>query len=333
MLGSSGGTWSGLRHPEGVEITIALPKPVRTELPWNVLHALVSRAEAVGVNLLEVSPDDTRVANAWRCAEVATSTGRTRWALFQQAALSPGASWGSVSADSPLVRHRDDRAFTELRGTPVRLVTVEAQRPNTCSVFWLEGQLDGNISALGPAFWRQLVNVSPLLADRLKRGSPDSVEYVDRYLRSPLPARVLYEILRTLRGTPKQGEPQPRLSIKTGESEAEYPRRWLFQDWDGAVVQSETLKALFSSLYLTDVSVARTADLPHVRSLRLTWSDGEAIEVVLDQGVGFVRAVDRVPHAFCALPASQAAAIQQLKFRVRQYEHRVPVYLMPWSNT
>jgi DEAD/DEAH box helicase domain-containing protein len=248
----------------GVEITLILPKPLRAELPWSMLHALTSRAEAVSVKLLEVEGNDLQVGLGWRCVEVATSVSHTRWATFVPGALAPGPSWGRGTTGSPLVRRRDDAPLPDLAGNPIRLATVDALKPNTCSVFYLDGQLNGNVSVIGRTFWRELSQVSPLVAELLQQGSPKRVEYVDRYLRSPLPARVLFELLKVIRGTPVEGASQPSLRITTTETEGDRPGRWLYQDWDAPNVQADTLKALFSPLFLTDVKVLRAADVGRV---------------------------------------------------------------------
>ena len=101
----------------GVEITIVLPKSVRTELPWNVLHALVSRAEAVGVRLLEVHRTKPAL-QGWRCAEVATSTVVPAGPYSARRHCRPVHRGEVSNAGSPLVRAVETTRVQELHGTP-----------------------------------------------------------------------------------------------------------------------------------------------------------------------------------------------------------------------
>jgi hypothetical protein len=57
-------------------------------------------------------------------------------------------------------------------------------------------ELNGRVEDFGEAFWRFVSQRSPLVGRRLEQNTPlVSIEYSDRYLNSPLPVRLLAEVI------------------------------------------------------------------------------------------------------------------------------------------
>ena len=310
-------------------VVIAIPQSLRESLSWPTLYSLVTRADAVGIQLLQISEDAARVGNGWRCAELAIPNGSVRWAAFHADSLVPGTNWATSNEQAPLVRYRAADPLPELPGTKIRRADVEHLKPNTCSVACFDGELNGSVSDLGKRFWNRMAQVSPCLADRLAAGRPQSIRYCDRYLRSPLPAKILYEILRTLVASADPAMPRVQLRIQTSEAEEERVGRKLHDDWSDSTIQAETLKALFDPLCAVNVQLLQKHQLAHARSLEIMWADGKSSEIRFDQGMGFCRVVGYISHRFTDPPARQASSIRTLGFLVEQWEHAMPVYILP----
>jgi hypothetical protein len=305
-------------------VIIVIPKSVRSTLEWRTQHALASRAEALGFKLLEVADDVARVGEGWRCAELATPSQSVRWATGDVDILVPGAHWAEANERSPLVRLRAEAPLPALDGTPIRLADVEDLKPNTCTVISFDGQLDGPVSELGRRFWARARQVIPSLDTHMTAGPVRSVVYRDRYLRSPLPAKILYHILKSL----VLGATTPAsLCIQTTPTEASQTGRLLQDDWPDSNSQSETIRAMLDPLFTIQVQVLPRRQLPHARLMEITWADGSCDEIHFDQGMGFCRVMGRVTHRFSDPPARQATIVRGLNFAVKQADHVMPVYV------
>jgi hypothetical protein len=139
----------------------------------------------------------------------------------------------------------------------------------------------------------------------------------------------LYEIIRQLLSHSPHNQPRAGLRIETAKSDEYGLGAWLHQNWHNPNIQARTLTSLFESVCDVNVRVREKQDVPHARSLQITWADGKAAELVLDQGVGFCRTLTRVPHSFTASAEDQARSMRNAKFQVEQWEKRIPIYVMP----
>lgn len=313
----------------GVQITVVIPKSVRRSMPWTTLHAMASRCEATGMKLMEVDDSLTRKNDAFLCAEIVSSVRNNQLALFDAHTLQPGPEWGISAAQSLLVRRENANPPVELLGSWISQAVADSERPNFCSVFMAQKQLDGAISDLGARFWNNLFMVAPWMADWAKAGPPESVQYSDRYLLSPLSARVLYEVLNHLVLPTGQTNARPRLTLKAMKSEERQSSSCIYHNWNNDRDQESVLKQLLTPLVKANpvISLLRREDVPHARTMRLEWTDKRIAEITLDQGMGFTRTVGHVRHDFQAKPEYQVEELKQ-PFNIAQTSSRVPFYIM-----
>ena len=328
--------WSPYRHiarlavdQSGVQVTVAIPRSVRRKLPWVTLHALASRCEATGMTLLEVSDQDSRVGDAYRCAELLTANELARLALFSSAALQPGPTWGKCPENSLLVRHKDVDVSAIVTGSKLTLALVDSERPNLCSVFLAEKQMDGPVAAIGQKFWANVFAVASWLEEWARSGPPESIQYSDRYLVAPLSARILFEILNHLSNPTGNSLVKPRLQLKAMKADEKQPGASIHHNWSNVRVQESVLKQLLGPIVKPNpiISLVSRDLLPHARTMRLEWSGKRIAEITLDQGVGFTKTVGQIRHDFNAPPAIQAQELMQA-FNVVQSSSKVPFYIM-----
>lgn len=76
-----------------------------------------------------------------------------------------------------------------------RLVTLSA---GNARLIRLAARLDGPAAAFGRAFWNVIASESLLTIAAIKTHGARSVEYIDRYLVTPLNLRLLYEVLTAM---------------------------------------------------------------------------------------------------------------------------------------
>ncbi|MBL0197546.1 MAG: hypothetical protein IPQ09_25695 [Myxococcales bacterium] len=153
------------------------------------------------------------------------------------------------------------------------------------------------------------------------------VTYADRYVRSPLVARVVAEVVGALArrsggiGSDTEVQlvttpPRPRSDVR--------PHR-VFHDWPDATDQRAALVALLAGVGRSRVTASAVQSTLHMRELRLEWP-GSVYRVRLDQGFGFLRAVGReLGFDFRQDGASQARALWGMRFGVEAVEGQVGV--------
>lgn len=313
----------------GVEVSVSVPVSVRRRIPWTTLHALASRCEATGIVLLEVADNSVRFGDGYFCSEVVSDNTFVQFAIFDQKALQPGSAWGHGTKDSILVRGRQTGEAPRLTGRRITLAMADAERPNLCSVFMAEKQLDGPVEDVGAKFWSNLFRVVPWLGEWASSGPPESIQYSDRYLVSPLSARILYEICNALQQVAPVGSVKPRISVTSMKSDERNPGVGLHQNWSNDRVQESVIKRLMTPLARTNliIRLLRREDVPHARIMKIEWSNERIAEIILDQGVGFARTTPIVRHDLQAAPDLQVEELKK-SFTVTQQSPRVPFYVM-----
>ena len=216
--------------------------------------------------------------------------GRTlAFAVQSVDALTAGEDWGALGESAHVVRgtlaavpgalHRVDPA--DLRGPPAGKVD--------CVV--LSQGMGGSVSSFGAGFWNEILAVAPGLAERISRGEPiREVVYQDRYVRSPLVARLVSEILDELITMADGAMSGARLRIvTTAPRRSGRSSRWVEDDWATGQEAKKTIERLFSAKSMSiDLTLRDIKRAPHVRECRVVWESGSVWRCRLDHGFGFV---------------------------------------------
>ena len=244
--------------------------------------------------------------------------GRTlAFAVQSVDALTPGEDWGASGESAHVVRgtlaavpgalHRVDPA--DLRGPPAGKVG--------CVV--LSQGMGGSVSSFGAGFWNEILAVAPGLAERISRDEPiREVVYQDRYVRSPLVARLVSEIFGKLVAMADGAMSGARLRIvTTAPRRSGRSRRWVEDDWTTGQEAKKTIERLFSarsmSIHLALRDIKRA---PHVRECRVVWESGSVWRCRLDHGFGFLRTAEQVPHPFSASTDRQGTALAKVELDI-----------------
>ena len=326
------GLWPVLMRlaARGVALTVVLPEAALAGLYWDETNPFAARLQAFGAEVRVAPGAACEVGAGLLALELEAAKAHTRWALVadDRAPLLPGPEWGATAGG--VVRANGAGPLPALPGLrapkPGELVKPE---PDQLSQLVVKTQLDGPIEQVGARLWSLLRKAEPTLAVRLDKGPGLSrVEYRDRYVCSPLTARLVFELLRGLQGAP--GGLTSTTEVALVASEPAYPKppwSWV-HDWDSGPkvrdVLTELLKPLGGKL---KVDVVPRYQAEHARKLKLVWPDA-VLDVHFDQGLGFLRVKGKAPgHAFHEPAANQAASIRACKIPVDHTNGTTYVYL------
>ncbi|EAU47586.1 DEAD/DEAH box helicase [Salipiger bermudensis] len=172
-------------------------------------------------------------------------------------------------------------------------------------------RFDRSVGHFGREFWKMVREMRPQLSREVPLAS---VTYSDRYLRAPLPVRLLYEVLRTM---PDRNE-ATTIMVRTSaqDRESRFPSRDIEDNWTEDRLRLQTMKALLPGV---DVRILPRKLCPHPRSFELTWRDGRTARIHLDQGLGSWTVADHLAPRFDVEddPKRQASALAKMTFSLR----------------
>ncbi len=295
-LDASWPLWSHLQRWQlgGVQVTVVAPRQLLADLDWQEANALAGFLQATGVRLRSVA-DAVAAGDRLIAAVVRRGDREQSWAVDRPEMLLPGPEWGRPVDGSSSVRSAWEQCVAE-PGMEVVPPQLRRPVPGTMRLVEPHKALDGNLSGFGARFWGIIERQAPRLAAKLSEDSKlASIEYSDRYVRSPLSARILSEVIRTL--TQRRGGvgATTRIDVRTGPEDprgrsiSAIPRR-IHASWPNQRDQQAVLHGVLSSFATTVIVDVTSAGLPHHRYLRLVWPDGRFAELRLDQGLSYMRA-------------------------------------------
>jgi hypothetical protein len=306
-----------------------------TQLDATAANSWALRAEAAGIDVRIMQGDATRVADTFLAVEVGSANGHVRWATREAIHLCPSSHWGGGDdlGGALVVRRLGALPVTESR-LPVagELRRAEAGQFTEATI---RNQLDGDLGEVGRQFWALIATAVPALQLRLASALPIAeISWTDRYVRSPLVGRIVYEVVRALARLPS-GQPAPggisaqtRLTLATTwDARSGDSPRFVQHDWQDADTQRTVLKSLLGSLCRADITVGDRRNASHHRELVLRWADGARLIIRLDQGFGFLKTQRIAAFRFGAPQEQQADLIVRETVGVRNAGGPVPLYV------
>ncbi|HRF00479.1 MAG TPA: DEAD/DEAH box helicase [Pirellulaceae bacterium] len=307
--------------------TIVVERDHFERLPWETQFDWARRADVLGVAIV-AADRAAETAGGLRLIELQIGEQRRVWGTTNPQAGIPGPEWGRASTSPNLVGTIE--ALPPLVGRTIELSSIVAAKPGNLTEIAIGRELDGPIEQLGIRFW-QLVRERVPAAARLLEQSPLEIAYTDRYLRSPLAIRNLFEVLRLLT---HPGVAPPMLEVRTS-----HDRRKSFRDsyrlphdWSDPHDQEQVIRELFGRTFeLSDrpIIADEVRDLAHYRELTLRWPLGARLSIRFDEGLGFLDECGGGKYRF-DLPAERQAdelAGRRFMVRSRQAGHRTMLYI------
>ena len=303
---------------EQTDVEVVLPYHVDS-IPLEARAWLAACMRSVGIKLLRGRRD----SDGSRCivAELHGSGRRLAFAARSTDALVPGKSWGVSGKSAHIVRGDpgsppdllSDVDAADLRRTP-------AGRLNEVV---LHDVLRGPVADVGEVFWREFIAVAPELDVRLQEHSSIlEVVYQDRYVRSPLTARLVAEMFVALARLAGGAANDTTFRIVSTRPTARMRTlRVVSDDWPTGSEAKKGIEAMFSAKGMeVDVAMHNLRRVKHPRECRIKWADGASWRCRLEQGFGFLRPVGSVLHNFNASVEGQGRALASAEFDVEPKE-------------
>ena len=316
---------------DGVRVRLRVPRKILDALDWEQANALAARVEALDIEVYTAA-EDSIVRGAFVAAEAGGSGRTVRWAMEGEEPVVPASDWsGSAAelAERRCFRGQLAEGLAAPVSDPVPFREIRKDVPGAFKEVRIQNALDGPIDNVGAEFWDIVLEAAPSLRSHLNGDDPlASVEYVDRYVVTPLAGRLVYEIIKPLRDMSGGIADGTTLRIRAAESHERRDQRYLDNDWRHPGTQKAVLTELLSELLPTETFVTSRTSTPHQRELILRWAVGRSVSIKLDQGLGFLRQVGSIPFNERASVTRQAEFIRGAKFEVtRRMRYPVPIYV------
>ena len=298
---------------EGRNVELVLPRDLDA-IPREERVHLAMWGSTLGIRLLRAG----RSTRAPLVLAELFGGGRTLAFAVQSAdARTPGESWGASRESAHVVR--GTLATVPATLAPVEPADLRGPPSGKVDRVVLSHGIQGSVSTFGSAFWNEIQATAPGLAERISRGQRiREVVYQDRYVRSPLVARLVSEMFDELVSIAGGATPGPRLRIVTTPPDRPArSRRWVQDDWATGQEAKQAIERLFSSKSMSiDITLRDIRRAPHERECRVVLDDGGMWRCHLDHGFGFLRAAKQVPHPFSASTERQGAALANVEFDI-----------------
>ncbi|MYI46653.1 MAG: DEAD/DEAH box helicase [Gemmatimonadetes bacterium] len=232
-------------------------------------------------------------------------------------ALVPGLNWGVAGESAYVVRGPSAPVAKLDRVDPA---TLYGPPPGKEDRVELAEPLRGSLDALGSRYWKEIIDKSPHLQVRLRQRIPvRDVLYSDRYVRSPLVARLLLEVLAQLVQIGGDATRDTRFRVVTVHpANLKYRPQFVQDDWAKPLEAKNAITRLFATRSMeVEISHRKPRHVPHERILQITWEDGRSWDCHLDHGFGFMTtAARRVTHDFDASAERQAKLLATADFNL-----------------
>ena len=285
--------------------TTGLSVPVGTTAALDAASILSFRDQLSILDLeLEEAEDVTFPNRSRLLAEIVPEKGDSLvFTSRDTGAFQVGPQWGKPQI-AAIVRFNSSCRLSE----GVKIARTSLQSSVGASVKIVSTELNGPISHFGR---RAAEFITSLIAEiGLKSEVVTSIVYEDRYLHSPLVARICIDTLSALSKAHGSNVPITIKTRRLSESEL-FPRRiehnWKI-DRDREVVFREYAAGLRIALEL------QLGDPPHARQITITTKSGKKVYVLLDQGFGAWRPERYRDFDFRARAESQARQLKGLDF-------------------
>jgi hypothetical protein len=303
----------------GVEIELGLRRECRSRLSLEDKNLLASWIDSGLISVFESSADSDEIDGAPVVAEIGGSGRLIRFALPSGNIPAPNGDWVEAIEKLPIVRGVSNDSINKLTQCIGPSDLREAPKGSLSSIE-IRSQLDGKIDHFGDRFLRLVSAEAPLFASRLAEGvQARRIQYQDRYLFSPLTARLFLEVCRGLAAKGVIGE-NSLVEIDTlyAERDGRRPSEWIGDNWPQATDRKAIFQGAMAQLDMKcEFNELVRRDLAHRRELSITWDDGAVWRIRFDEGLGFVEAKTPIPFDFNLPLEGQARALLRDRFDMK----------------
>jgi len=279
---------------QDIDVEIVLPGECLDKLDTLDSYLLAGMADLPHVRFLS-SKQELRAGQGHVIAETIGSEVCSHWAGKNESVISFNQDWGQIEeTDNILVRCDNGEVPVSLK----RSMGADELRPvineNNDCILDVYQELNGSMKEFGTGFWQLILDKhsagKELLTDDAL--AVKSVQYHDRYLKSPLTAGLFFLLIDALRqivGETRWGSVYVDFTTMNIKSDkGYYPSSRLWDDWKENGIRKEVMKELFSSrgMNLT-LRNKEKREIPHHRKLTVEFTSNDKLIISFDQGVSY----------------------------------------------
>jgi len=208
-------------------------------------------------------------------ASVSLPSGERQLASFSEQPAVPGSSWGARLEDEIYVGYSSEIDC----GNKISLDRLASYKEGNSIASEFNAELNCEVSEFGRRFWLKISNLRP--QDFGSERELTSIKYSDRYIKSPLTAKLLMEVVKATPGKSSN----TKVSLVTAKSDlrSQLPLKLLHHNWSSDHDREIVLASLLKT---TDIEVKGNNECEHARFFELEWNDQRKIKIYLDQGFG-----------------------------------------------
>jgi ATP-dependent helicase YprA (DUF1998 family) len=313
---------------QNIQVEIILPENCLDNLDNLDRYRLAAMADAPHIQFFLA--DETQQAGRGAVlVETVGGSSCSRWAGVGGQKLCFSDGWGQIEdADDILVRC-DSETFPSSLQNPLStemLRPVVHEHKDRILEVWKE--FNGPVSNFGMKFWQFIMEGLPAVKELLtdKSLAVKSVQYSDRYLKSPITSALfvlLVESLKKIVGT--QRWEKPDVALNTCDIKPQTGRQMPFlmwHDWSESAIRRDILKALFDTHELElDVYSKKIVDVPHKRELNVEFMSGDKICIFLDQGVSYWKFRNHQNRAEFDFSLSASQQVKELNLIIKNQDN------------
>lgn len=303
-------------------------------------YLLASLADTPGVTIYE-SPSEARIGNGWLLAEAVGQDSSQGWAVSIADAQRADSEWGTArplvtGAMQPTAHRSQILSPVDLR--PINSTTGDR-------LIHIRDELSGELQYFGQRFWSLLAEEYPPLTKLLDSDTDiASVRYHDRYLFSPLPVAILLNLIKSLRdrvGPIRWSNTLVEVVTTTQPTSGGYGNRGLlWSDWADMQLRDDTIESGLDNIQVHGhVHSKEKRQTEHGRLLEVLFTNGQSLQVRLDQGLGYWRVGRASGHRsefnrfdFSAESKDQGEKLALLNVPIVGLEHPTQVMLSTSIN-
>ncbi len=279
---------------QDIDVEIVMPGEYLDKLDTLDRYLLAGMADLPRIRFF-ASGEIQRAGQGYVIAETIGGEVCSHWAGKDELIISFNQDWGQIEeTDNILVRCDNGKAPVSLQQS----IGADELRPvineNNDRILDVYQELNGPMKEFGTGFWQLILDKHPagkelLIDDAL---AVKSVQYHDRYLKSPLTAGLfvlLIDALRQIVGETRWGSVYVDFTTMNIQSDkGYYPSSRLWDDWKENGIRKEVMKELFSSrgMNLTLRNKERR-EIPHYRKLTVEFTSNDKLIISFDQGISY----------------------------------------------
>ena len=264
---------------DNLDVVVILDKEI--QLDTEIKDAL-SILEKIGVHLEEgaLAPQNNQIYTA---VQLLSPGGKTQTLMTNNSSsLQPDEDWFCSDKSSLWVSSSQEKP---IKTTPIDTVGWH-QTPTGAGVIEVKTELNVSLPKLKEAFKALLHDKAKTFSSMLEGEKVVSIDYQDRYLKSPWNTMVLMALLEAFRH-----DELKQLSISTiAENRGGRNNYLLWHNWPNSNDMKNVLSQWIKMRYELEPHITvhqNLSDLPHRRILTLGLTSGKKIKLVFDQGVGY----------------------------------------------